>query len=86
MNCTNCKNYFTIKTNPITCDYDLIEGCTKYATDYDESDIQVLKVQQTEEAVKIMKNPLYKMETEKIDLINAEMKKPVLKKLIEQNV
>jgi len=38
-----------IKTNPETTEYDLISGCVKYNVDYDNGDIQTIKIQNPEE-------------------------------------
>jgi len=84
MPCTNCKNTIIIKTDPQNCEYLLVSGCIRYIVDYDENKINTIKIQQPDEGEKINKNPFYKLETQKIDIIKAQEQKPILKELFER--
>jgi coiled-coil domain-containing protein 130 len=84
MPCTNCKNTIVIKTDPQNCEYLLVSGCIRYIVDYDENKINTIKIQQPDEGEKINKNPFYKLETQKIDIIKAQEQKPILNDLFER--
>jgi coiled-coil domain-containing protein 130 len=86
MPCPNCKNTMIIKTDPENCEYLLVAGCIKYNVDYNEEDINTIKIQTPEEGEKLNRNPFLKLETQKIDIIKAEEQKPILENLIEEKV
>jgi len=64
----------------------LCEICKKLrllkAIDYDDKDIGTIKVQQREDGEELLRNPLLKLETERIDLQIAEAERPILEALI----
>ncbi len=81
MPCPNCKETMVIKTDPKSCEYLLVSGCIRYNTDYDEKDIGTIQVQQADEGEKINRNAFFKLETQKLDLLVAEERKPALNRL-----
>ena len=46
----------------------------------------MIKIQTAEEGEQINRNPFFKLETEKIDIIKSERIKPILKQLIKEKV
>ncbi len=94
MPCTTCKNTIIIKTDPEHCEYLLVSGVVKYVKfemfkfkcDEFEQDTDTLKIQNVDEGEMINRNPFYKLETEKIDIVRSEIIKPILKELIKEKV
>ncbi len=87
MPCPNCKNTMVIKTDPKNCEYLLVSGCVKYADDYEEETEEAAdknKIQTPEEGEAFNRNAFLKLESQKVDIIRAEERKPLLRKIIEE--
>jgi coiled-coil domain-containing protein 130 len=84
MPCPSCKNTILIKTDPKSCEYLLVAGCVRYSENQEEFQEDVNKIQTPEEGEALNRNPFLKLETQKVDLVKAEQKKPLLKLIFDK--